>query len=85
MLLVVLGVLVAGGAGALAGLAIADNPAGRPKYTPEMLGQSLPTLNGAARLNGCLRCPCTWSRPPQETGLAVGFALRLVLDCDLSG
>jgi hypothetical protein len=48
MLLVVLGVLVAGGAGAFAGLAIADNPAGDPKYTPEMLGQSLPTLNGAA-------------------------------------
>jgi hypothetical protein len=35
-------VLLAGGAGGFAGLVIADNPAGGPKHTPEMLGQALP-------------------------------------------
>jgi hypothetical protein len=36
------GVLLAGGAGGFSGMLIADNPAGGPKYTPEMLGQALP-------------------------------------------
>jgi hypothetical protein len=36
------GVLLAGGAGGFTGMLIADNPAGGPKYTPEMLGQALP-------------------------------------------
>lgn len=36
------GVLLAGGAGGITGLLIADNPAGGPKYTPELFGQALP-------------------------------------------
>jgi cytochrome bd-type quinol oxidase subunit 2 len=39
------GVLLAGGAGAFIGLLIADNTSGGPRYTPEIFGQSLPTLN----------------------------------------
>jgi hypothetical protein len=42
---VILGVLLAGGAGAFTGLLIAYNTSGGPKYTAEIFGQSLPTLN----------------------------------------
>jgi hypothetical protein len=45
MVLIILGVLLAGGAGAFTGLLIAYNTAGGPRYTPEIFGQSLPTLN----------------------------------------
>jgi hypothetical protein len=37
--------LLAGGAGAFTGLLIAYNTSGGPKYTAEIFGQSLPTLN----------------------------------------
>jgi hypothetical protein len=42
---VLLGVVLAGGAGAFFGLLIAENTAGGPRYTPGIFGQSLPTLN----------------------------------------
>ena len=45
MLLLIVGVVLAGGAGAFTGLLIAYNTSGGPKYTAEMLGHSLPTLN----------------------------------------
>ena len=45
MLIALLGVLLAGGAGAFTGLLIAYNLSGGPKYTAEIFGQSLPTLN----------------------------------------
>lgn len=44
-MLVILGVLLAGGAGAFTGLVIAYNTSGGPKYAPEIFGQTLPTLN----------------------------------------
>ncbi len=44
-MLVILGGLLAGGAGAFTGLLIAYNTSGGPKYTPEIFGQSLATLN----------------------------------------
>ncbi|HEY3089213.1 MAG TPA: hypothetical protein VGJ59_14265 [Jatrophihabitantaceae bacterium] len=44
-MLVILGVLLAGGAGAFTGPLIAYNTSDGPKYTPEIFGQSLPTLN----------------------------------------
>jgi len=44
-MLVILGGLLAGGAGAFTGLLIAYNTSGGPKYTPEILGQYLATLN----------------------------------------
>ncbi len=43
-MLVILGGLLAGGAGAFTGLLIAYNTSGGPKYTPEIFGQSLATL-----------------------------------------
>ncbi len=45
-MLFLLGVLLAGGAGAFTGLLTASNTGGAPKCTPEIFGQSLPpTLN----------------------------------------
>jgi hypothetical protein len=44
-MLVILGGLLAGGAGAFTGLLIAYNTSGGPKYNPEIFGQSLPTLS----------------------------------------
>jgi hypothetical protein len=44
-MLVILGGLLAGGAGAFTGLLIAYNTSGGPKYTPEIFGQSLATLD----------------------------------------
>ena len=44
-MLVLLGGLLAGGAGAFTGLLIAYNTSGGPNYTPEIFGQSLATLN----------------------------------------
>jgi hypothetical protein len=43
-MLVILGGLLAGGAGAFTGLLIAYNTSGDPKYTPQIFGQSLATL-----------------------------------------
>jgi hypothetical protein len=45
MVLIILGLLLAGGVGAFSGLVIAYNTAGGPRYTPEIFGQSLATLN----------------------------------------
>jgi hypothetical protein len=45
MWLLIVGLLLAGGAGAFTGLVIAYNTAGGPKYTAEMFGHTLPTLN----------------------------------------
>jgi hypothetical protein len=42
---VVLGVLLARGASAFTGVVIAYDTSGGPTYTPEIFGQSLPTLN----------------------------------------
>jgi len=45
MVLIILGALLAGGVGAFTGLVLAYNSAGGPRYTPEIFGQSLVTLN----------------------------------------
>jgi hypothetical protein len=45
MVLIIIGALLAGGVGAFTGLVLAYNSAGGPRYTPEIFGQSLATLN----------------------------------------
>lgn len=45
MVLIILGLLLAGGVGAFSVLVLAYNTAGGPRYTPEIFGQSLATLN----------------------------------------
>lgn len=52
MVLIILGVLLAGGVGAFTGLVIAYNTAGGPRYTPEIFGQSLATLNSLGAFVG---------------------------------
>ena len=45
MVLIILGALLAGGVGAFTGLVMAYNTSGGPRYTPEIFGQPLATLN----------------------------------------
>jgi len=45
MVLIILGAPLAGGVGAFTSLVLAYNRAGGPRYTPEIFGQSLVTLN----------------------------------------
>ena len=55
-MLVILGGLLAGGAGAFTGLLIAYNTSGGPTYTPEIFGQSLATLDSLDRADdACAR------------------------------
>jgi hypothetical protein len=54
MVLIILGMLLAGGVATFTGLLIAYNTAGGPRFTPEIFGQSLVTLNSLGLFVGGL-------------------------------